>query len=333
MDFRFTEDQMALRDHVRSFLADAHPPERLRALDAAGGRDEAVWASLVELGLPGLVVPEAQGGLGMSFLDATLIGVELGRANVSEPLADTAFVAAPWLARRKRHDPLLTRIASGEARVAVAHEINPWVADLDGADAVIAGGAIVDRPVAPKRINSVDPLRRLFAFSDAGGDDLLLDLAALTSAAQLVGAAEHMLEMASDYAKTREQFGLAIGAFQAIKHHLANVALGLEFARPPLWRAACALEDGNAFAPLHVSAAKVAASDAALLAAETAIQVHGAMGYTYEVDLHYWMKRAWALNGAWGDRAFHLKRVDDAVIGAAIPLGPDATFLSEANNA
>jgi alkylation response protein AidB-like acyl-CoA dehydrogenase len=333
MEFRFTEDQLTLRDHVRSFLADAHPPERLRALDAAGGRDGAVWASLVELGLAGLAVPEDHGGLGLSLLDATLIGVELGRANVSEPLADTAFVAAPWLARRKPGDPLLARIASGEARVAIAHKVNPWIADIDVADAVISGGLIGDRPAAPKQLASVDPLRRLYAFSNAGDDNLLLDLAALASAAQLVGAAERMLEMASEYAKTREQFGQPIGAFQAIKHHLASVALAIEFARPPLWRAAYALEHDRALAPLHVSAAKVAASDAALLAAETAIQVHGAMGYTYEVDLHYWMKRAWALIGAWGDRAFHLKRVDDAVIGGAVTLGPDATFLSEANNA
>jgi len=333
MEFRFSEDQLGLRDHVRSYLADAHPPERLRALDGAGGRDDAVWESLVTLGLPGLVVPEAQGGLGMDLLDATLIGVELGCANVSEALADTAFVAAPWLARRKPDDPLLAKIATGKARVALGHKINPWIADLDAADALISSGEVRKPPAAPQRLISVDPLRRLFAADEAGGDELLLDLAALTSAAQLVGAAERMLELASAYAKTREQFGQPIGAFQAIKHHLASVALAIEFARPPLWRAAYALEHGHALASLHISAAKVAASDAALLAAETAIQVHGAMGYTYEVDLHYWMKRSWALIGAWGDHAFHLKRIDDAVIGGAVALGPDATFLNEARHA
>jgi alkylation response protein AidB-like acyl-CoA dehydrogenase len=99
-----------------------------------------------------------------------------------------------------------------------------------------------------------------------------------------------------------------------------------EFARPVLWRAAQALDDGLASAPAHVSHAKLAATDAAMLAAETAIQVHGAMGYTYEVDLHFWMKRAWALAGAWGSRAFHLNRVDAAVIGGTLPIGADATF-------
>jgi alkylation response protein AidB-like acyl-CoA dehydrogenase len=330
MEFRFSEDQLRLRDHVRDYLAKAHPPERLRALDAAGGRDNAIWSGLVELGLPGLLVPESNGGLGLTLLEATLISVELGRANVSEPLADTAFVAAPWCVR-KGAKSYLEGIASGDVTLALTHDINPWVADLDTAKGVIAHEEILLTRPAPKRLNSVDPLRRLFASGelDGGDDPILLDLAALTSAAQLVGAAERMLEMAADYAKTREQFGQPIGAFQAIKHHLANVALAIEFARPLLWRAAYTLEQGQGLAPLHVSVAKVAAGDAALLAAETAIQVHGAMGYTYEVDLHYWMKRAWALIGAWGDRTFHLKRVDDAVIGGTLPLGPDATFISE----
>ena len=91
------------------------------------------------------------------------------------------------------------------------------------------------------------------------------------------------------------------------------------------WPAA-AMQAGDDQAAVHVSHAKLASTDAAILTAETAIQVHGAMGYTYEVDLHFWIKRAWALSGAWGDRAFHVKRIDDAVIGGALPIGPEHTF-------
>ena len=144
---------------------------------------------------------------------------------------------------------------------------------------------------------------------DATDDPRLLDLGALMAAAQLVGLAEAMLDQAVDYAKLREQFGQPIGAFQAVKHKLADVAVALEFGRPVVWRAAQALDDRLASAPVHVSHAKYAATDAAYLAAESAIQVHGAMGYTYEVDLHFWMKRSWALAGAWGDRSFHFNRV------------------------
>jgi alkylation response protein AidB-like acyl-CoA dehydrogenase len=333
MDFRFTEDQIALRDHVRAYLSETHAPERVRKLDAAGGRDAEVWNRLKDLGLPGLLVPTAQGGLGLGLVEGALIAVELGRANVSEPLADTALVAAPWLARHGEAE-WLKRIAAGDATLALAHDINPWIADLDAASGVISYGRIVDRPAKREALSSIDPLRRLFARGELGGSDArLLDLAALASAGQLLGGAERMLEMAAAYARTREQFGQPIGAFQAIKHHLANVALQIEFAGPALWRAAYALEHRHARASVHVSAAKIAASDAAFNSAETAIQVHGAMGYTYEIELHYWMKRAWALTGAWGDRSFHLKRVDDAVLGGAFTLGPDTTFNSELQNA
>ena len=123
---------------------------------------------------------------------------------------------------------------------------------------------------------------------------------------------------AVEYAKIRTQFGQPIGAFQGIKHQLATCAVAIEFAKPVVWRAAAAMQDGLESAPVHVSHAKMAATDAAMLTAETAIQVHGAMGYTYEVDLHFWMKRTWALAGAWGDRAFHLKRVDEAVLGGTL---------------
>ncbi len=135
-----------------------------------------------------------------------------------------------------------------------------------------------------------------------------------------------MLQQASDYAKIRSQFGQPIGAFQAVKHQLASAAVALEFARPAVWVAAQALQDGLANASAAVSHAKIAAGDAATSIAETAIQVHGAMGYTYEVDLHFWMKRSWALTAAWGDRAFHLARLDAAVIGGGIAIGPRHSF-------
>ena len=167
----------------------------------------------------------------------------------------------------------------------------------------------------------------------------MLDLAALMSAAQLLGGAERMLKLACDYAIAREQFGQPIGAFQAVKHQLATASVKIEFGRPVLLRAAYAAQQAHARAPMHISHAKIAATDAAMLTAETAIQVHGAMGYTYEVDLHYWMKRAWALAGAWGDRAFHERRVAQAVldpspfraepVGGAFALGPQHTFDSE----
>ena len=324
MDFRLTQDQIDLREAIRDYLSGEHGPEVLRRLDAEGNRDPAIWDGLVGMGLTALVVPEAQGGLGMGLVEAVLIAIELGRANVSEPLADTALVAAPLLDEAQQAD-----VAAGMLKVALGHPINPWIADLDQAGLLYAGGIAKPAPDAAQPLETVDPLRRLFAPTPVAEDDHLLDRAALIAAAQLIGAAERMLELATDYAKTREQFGQQIGQFQAIKHHLATVAVKLEFAHPVVLRAAFAAQNDHARTPIHVSHAKVAATDAAMLSAETAIQVHGAMGYTYEVDLHFWMKRCWALAGAWGDRAFHQRRIEAAVVDGGMAIGPNMTFESE----
>ena len=131
----------------------------------------------------------------------------------------------------------------------------------------------------------------------------MLDRAALAAGAQLCGIAQQLLDMAVGYARQRHQFGQPIGAFQAVKHQLADVALKLEFARPVVYRAAYSMD------PTHVSMAKACASEAALLAARVALQVHGAIGYTWEHDLHLWLKRVWALGPAWGDAAWHRARV------------------------
>ncbi len=308
MDMLLTEDQLALAETIRDYLAGTHGPEVLRRLDADGNRDPAIWQGLVDMGLTGLLVPDAQGGLGMGLVDAALIAAECGRGCLAEPLVDTAFVGVPWLLAQGMTDQLAD-IAAGTVKLPLAHAINPWVADGEGA-----------------ALKSVDPLRNLFASANDNNDPHLLDLAALMSAAQLVGLADAMLHQAVEYGKIRTQFGQPIGAFQAIKHQLASCAVAVEFAKPVVWQAAQALQDGRASAAVHVSHAKVAATDAAMLTAETAIQVHGAMGYTYEVDLHFWMKRSWALAGAWGTRAFHLKRIDEAVLGGTLPIGPEHTF-------
>lgn len=307
MNFLFCEDQLALVETIRDYLSGTHGPEVLRSLDSTGGRDPAIWQGLTDMGLLGLLVPEAQDGLGLGLVDAALIAAECGRFCVSEPIVDTAFVGVLWLLS-KGETSQMADIVAGKVKLPLPHAINPWVADSDGV-----------------ALASVDPLRVL---TKGNGEDdaYLLNLAALMTAAQLVGLADAMLHQAVEYAKIRTQFGQPIGAFQAIKHQLASCAVATEFAKPVVWRAAAAMQDRLDTAPIHVSHAKIAATDAAIQMAETAIQVHGAMGYTYEVDLHFWMKRSWALAGAWGSRAFHMKRVDDAVLGGTLEIGPHRTF-------
>jgi alkylation response protein AidB-like acyl-CoA dehydrogenase len=115
--------------------------------------------------------------------------------------------------------------------------------------------------------------------------------------------------MTAAYALDRKQFGAPIGSFQAVKHHLANALIRLEFARPAVYRSAWSLDEGDPGAGVHASMAKALASDAATLASRIALQVHGAIGYTWEHDLHLWMKRAWSLAASWGDARHHRARV------------------------
>jgi alkylation response protein AidB-like acyl-CoA dehydrogenase len=139
------------------------------------------------------------------------------------------------------------------------------------------------------------------------------EFGALATAAQLVGAGQALLDAAVDYAKQRAQFGRVIGSYQAIKHKLADVHIALELARPLVYGAALSLADRSPDTARDVSAAKASASDAALLAARSALQTHGAIGFTAEHDLSLWLLRVQALRSAWGDPATHRRRVLEAL--------------------
>jgi alkylation response protein AidB-like acyl-CoA dehydrogenase len=330
MRFGFTSDQRELAGAVREILtAELTAAARASAADPAesSGRRGPVWKSLSEAGVFGLLVPEAAGGLGMTELDAVLVLEELGRAAVPGLVAETAFVAAPFLAGEPAAGQWLDGLADG-AVAASAAEGGAYLPDADVADALLLvdGDALWMRTSGPDLIRqpTVDPSRPLFSPPTFEGDAVrgpavsaLRDRAVLATAAQLVGASQHLLEASVAYAKTRKQFGREIGSFQALKHQLADLMLAVEFARPLVHRAAYSLAQGTATASRDVSAAKVNAAQAAEHAARTAIQVHGAIGYTDELDLQYWLKRVWWLVPAWGDAIAHRNRVAAAVIDAA----------------
>ncbi len=149
---------------------------------------------------------------------------------------------------------------------------------------------------------------------------------ALGCAAQMLGLAKRMVDLAVDYTSERKQFGKPVGSFQAVKHLMANVAVQIEFAKGPLYRAAYALAEQQPGQEMLVSHAKLATSKAGMLAAKNTIQAHGAMGYTWEVDLHLFMKRAWALDKVWGDRGHHKGRIRAALFDGNPALGAGKTF-------
>lgn len=352
MDFSFNEDQEALADTVRRYLMTELTPELIRELWETGtGRSEAGWAQLAAQGMTAVSVPEVHGGLGMSAAEWALLAQTWGYFGGPDTLMDTSLVTVALLARLPAsdwRDTLLAQIAAGNARVALGHPVNPYVADAHVAHVLLCERDGELHRVAPtactrKAVESVDPSRRLFELqwtpdastriADAAEAAPLiaamLDHGAFAVAAQLLGLTQRVLDAAIDYTSERKQFGKPIGAYQAVKHLLADVAIRYEFARPVVYRAACALATDDPQRALHVSHAKLAALSAAQLAARNAIQVHGAMGYTWELDLQIFVKRIWALAGSWGDATFHRERVASTLIDARMPIGPARTFELE----
>ena len=354
MDFTFTNDQQAFRDAVSRFLMSEVAPEMLREIwETDGGRSPELRRKLAAQGLTALSVPEAEGGLGLGDIDWSLMTQELGYYGIPDSLADAAYVGAGMLAGLPQDHELrahwLPKIADGTCRVAVGHPINPWVADADLADLLLLAHPVSDGtelhavPRAEVEVvarPSIDGSRRLaevrwqpgaatLAANAAAGQRLwddALDRGALNAAGQLVGLAQRMLDISVDYVAQRKQFGRPVGSFQAVKHHLADVVTKIEFAKPVLYRAAYALAHGESARGLLVSHAKLMCADAGWSAARKSIQVHGAMGYTWEVDLQMFAKRAWVLDAAWGDRAFHKQRMADVLLADTAPLGPLASF-------
>ncbi len=320
MRFSFTDDQLAFRDAVRDLLEKECPPQRVRdAWTNVDGRSGA-WDALEEMGVVGLSHPEVAGALGVDEIAVTLILEETGRFGLPEPIVEHTAVALPAVAQ---HIPE----AVTDTSLFVAG--GPMVPYATSATALLLERDrqlyLVDRSAATLTERaSVDGSRRLYAVEwepsnavEIGGPEdaaLAFDRGALGVAAQLIGVAQHLLDTTVEYAQARHQFGVPIGSFQAVKHHLANVALGLEFARPLVYRAAHSVARRDLDRSVHVSTAKAHASDAATVAARVALQVHGAIGYTTEYDLHLWMKRAWALAAAWGDAAWHRARVGRAIL-------------------
>jgi alkylation response protein AidB-like acyl-CoA dehydrogenase len=348
MRFGFDEDQLLLRKTLGDFLASECPTERVRALwDTPTGRSPELWKSLAELGVTGLLVPEAWEGMGMDETYLVLLHEEAGRAALAEPLVATS-VAVPLLVElgaRELCERWLKPIAVGEAIAVVGHPVNAFVSDAHVASLLLLANDDEIHALAPGEVSLVrqpvnDPARRVHsvrwtpaaATRIAHGSqarELLaaaLDRGALACAAQLLGVTERLLELAVAYAQQRVQFGQPIGSFQAVKHHLANVKVALEYARPVVYRAAHSVAKRVATRAIDVSQAKVAAGEAAALAARTALQVHGAIGYTWEQALHVWMRRAWSLELAWGSGRFHRERVADRVLAPDARIGPGTTF-------
>ncbi len=331
MRFAPSVEQRQFAQSLHDLLTDAGTPAVARA--AAGGElsaGRAVWKQIAEVGLPALLVPERWGGLDADCTDAVVAFEELGHHALPGPAVESMAVAPALLrALVDNHPDLAERwlpgLAGGDRVVTVAHELCPRAVGAGWADDVlqVQGDELRLVPssvLEPQR--SIDPSRQIDTITDGSVGDVLasgpgvaraaaraVELGTLMVSAQLLGAARMLLAMSTEYALQREQFGRRIGEFQAVKHHLADVAVAVEFTRPLVHGAAVALDRRSSYAVRDVSAAKVAAGRTADRAARAALQVHGAIGYTQEHDLSVWLLYVRALVTAWGTASYHRSRV------------------------
>ncbi len=323
MDFQLSEDQEALREGLRSFCAGRLPIERLSELEEKPQLDRALWGELAEMGVFNLRLAEDAGGVGLAAADALLVFAELGRNLMPGPLAWSHLAAGR-----------IKGAASGEL---VVGGLNLWhgesdpivVEHLDAVDALLllrrAGvyrvdpGALDCREIALP-LDPLTPVQHVTSLPEgeriAGPEEaqrLRLEGAALVSGQQL-GIAEATLELALAYAKEREQFGRAIGGFQAVKHILADMFVQQEVARAAVYAAGATLDHPEVGDVVRaVSAAKITAGEAAMRNSRACIQVHGGMGYTWEVPAHYYLKRTWALESLFGTRDEHCESVAERI--------------------
>ncbi len=321
MDFQPTEDQKALREGIRSFVEGQVPNERFPDLEKAKGVDRALWSELAEMGVFALRLPEEDGGIGLGYSDAVLVFEELGRRLVPGPIVWSHLAAG-----------LIEGAESGETVVGgidlMAETGDPILLEhLESLDVLLAlrpdGLYKIDpRSVEAKEVEvSLDPLTPVHEAQSlpegekigdaAAAARMRLEGAALVSGLQL-GLAEGSLELANAYALGREQFGRVIGGFQAVKHMLAEMFVKQEAARAGAYNAGATLDAPDvADVQRAVSSAKLTAGDSAIRNARTCIQVHGGMGFTWEVMAHYYLKRAWVLENAFGTQDEHAEKLAD----------------------
>jgi alkylation response protein AidB-like acyl-CoA dehydrogenase len=357
MQFDLTDDQRAIQETARDFLAARYKPEEIRrlALDTIDGFTQEGWDAIADLGWPGLLVPEADGGPrprrvelcvvpGAARLRAGADAVPVhrwpaascsrGRARTpsasagSRPLAEGLVRAtvACWDAGSAQRSPARLGARAGR-RDALGRQGgrdgrgNRRRAARDGRRGPPVGGG---PPRAGRRRGArgvPGPTRKLFTVRLDGapadeltaGDPRAVDLAWHTivtaTAAESVGVAQRCMEMAVRYASERQQFGRPIGAYQAVSHACAQMLLEVEGARSMVLYAAWAIDHEPETAPLAASMAKAYASDAGWRVPASSMQVHGGIGFTWEHDLHFWLKRGKANQFHWGDPRHHRELV------------------------
>jgi alkylation response protein AidB-like acyl-CoA dehydrogenase len=333
VDFAFSPEQLALRAAARDWLADRYPAERVAELaESATGHDPGAWAQLRQLGW---VDPD------LGVLDTALLFEESGAALLPAPLFSSVALGVPgtggerpstlaWAepgeqrlggpvatvadpdARLTGHKILVPDLAAAEVLLVVATD---GIYAVDPADAVVVARSTLDRT---RRLSEVrldaTPGRRVAPAETVAAIRLRAGVAV---ACEAVGVAQRMLDLSARHVSTREQFGRVIGTYQAVSHQVANMYVAVELARSLAYWAAWSVQNADAQAELAVAAATWSATEAAVRCCESAIQVHGGLGFTYDAPLHRYYKRAQWLSGFTGDGAPQREAISSALLARA----------------
>jgi alkylation response protein AidB-like acyl-CoA dehydrogenase len=343
MKFALSEDQALLQRATREFFAAEFPMERNRRVmeDEGPGFDRAAWGRMAEMGYVGLTVPAARGGQGLGAVELAVVLEEAGRHGVPGPLFD-ATLAAALLAAASGHDALLADLLAGRRLVTIARDESLYAGHPDvattgcdgrvrgtkhfvpfagSADALLVTTAdrivVASGPFETTALPTFDPAQRFASVAldhvaTPLGPPTLLErvdrLAAVGAGAMLLGIMAKLLETTVAYTRTRQAFGKPIAIFQALQHRMADMLAKTESTRAAVYRAAWCIDTDDADTALACATAKAWAGDAARLVCGEAIQMHGGIGFTWELDVHFYFKRAKTLEHHYGSTAVQLER-------------------------
>ena len=345
MNFIFTEEQIQFKDAIKSFLAEECAPASIRdGWEKNKSFNLERWKNLIELGVLSSNLPEEKGGLGMDQVTLAMMIEEMGYAGLPEPVAEQIFLVndvIPFLPKNIT-EAVESNYNDGTQYIALAHPLAPNPLFLNDAAGLILLDSSECKFIAKddmdfEIISSNDPSRELFKVSSMNDaistsenfDELnsaVSSRGSLMTAALLIGLAQKMIDLSSVYVLDRAQFGKPIGSFQAVKHMLADVAVKIEFAKPAVYRAAYSLSQNNPKSALHCAHAKLMCTQAAELACKNSIQAHGAMGYTWEMDLHIYMRKAWSMMACWGNEDKQQELIFKTLSSTSEELGVLYTF-------
>jgi alkylation response protein AidB-like acyl-CoA dehydrogenase len=307
MDFDLTEDQLALRAGASDVLDDLASPAHVRTHTTTDSSfDRALWRAMVDQGWLGVEIDESGGGLGLGSVEVAVLVEELGRHAAPAPFVPT--VLALDVFARAGDRAWVERLLTGDAIACVAWDAGAPVPYAPSADVaiVLADDGVYATELTPadrpRREPAMDLTRELGwlhfdpstarRIGDAQARTRLLDRGATFTSADLLGSASRALDMSVEYAKDRVQFGRPIGSFQAVKHRCADMLVDVEGMRSTVYWAAWCIGAGDSDASVAASTAKIWCGDASKRVMASALQVHGGIGFTWEHDLHFFLKRA-----------------------------------------